>query len=241
MAPPALGPATAPPGAPSWAQVLRATEASGSARVTLQSSHNGRVQVNSGTVDFATGRARMVRKTTGSGGIELGGTEIAAGGNLYLLLRSGVGGPTRWIEVLDEPARDAFPLLFPTSALYRGLDGASGLTAEGPAVVDGVPTTGYRVRSSCVTSPGSITRLAIWVDGEHRMVEVQAVLGSGRRRATVVTVDLGDFGRASSVVAPGGPATTDPSISLGRGAITATFTIGRPKACTGGLWASAAG
>ena len=188
-----LGLSTAPAGGPAqaWvAQVLATTQAVGTVRFTytsvttssnpdLQSSASG-----SGAVDFAdnSARATEIRAEKGSSG-----SQVRLGRTVYM----GIAAPGQphdmWINIGRPPdgGQDLLGLEFTNAA--GALAGFSGpfhavrVEDLGSAVVDGVPSTGYRVISGpiCASSrsgPPSDTTgpTDLWVDGGGRLVQVRS-------------------------------------------------------------------
>jgi hypothetical protein len=188
-----LGLSAAPTGGPAqaWvAQVLATTQAAGTVRFTytsLTTSSNPNLQSSasgSGAVDFASNSARATEIEAGNGSSD---GQVRLGRTVYISFAAPGQPQAIWINIGRPPdsGQDLLGLDFINAA--GALTGFSGpfhavrVEDLGSAVIDGIPSTGYRVISgpTCASSrsdPPSDTAgpTDLWVDGDGRLVQVRS-------------------------------------------------------------------
>jgi hypothetical protein len=192
-----LGVSSAPAGgqAQAWvAQVLATTQTAGTVRFTYSSvttSSNPHLRSSasgSGVVDFATDAARATEIRAGNGSSD---GQVRLGRTVYISFAPPGQPQAIWINIGRPPdsGQDLLGLDFTNAA--GALTGFSGpfhavrVEDLGSAVVDGIPSTGYRVISgpTCTSShsdPPSDNAgpTDLWVDGSGRLVQVRSTFSA---------------------------------------------------------------
>jgi hypothetical protein len=210
-----LGVSSAPAGgsAQAWvAQVLATTQAAGTVRFTYSSvttSSNPHLRssaTGSGAVDFAGDGARATEIRAGDGSSD---GLVRLGRTVYISFAAPGQPQAIWIKIGRPPdsGQDLLGLDFTNAA--GALTGFSGpfhavrVEDLGSAVVNGIPSTGYRVISgpTCTSSrsdPPSDNAgpTDLWVDGGGRLVQVRSTFSATMGPPPTGTPSVDEFPRS---------------------------------------------